>query len=661
MAPAQEDAEEPTEVPVPISQAVTDAKAPDVIALDLSKALDTALSHNRDYQSQREDLYLASLNVLAEKHLWGPRFFSSVSGLVSGTPEDGEHDQALSVITQFGVTQRLPYGGSISATALVDFVQLLKDTSGGSGEGQDAALVLSARLPLLRGAGQAARENLIQVYRDLIYATRDFERFRRQFLLTVSTQYFNLLQSQAQIANLERQVNNLEWLSSRIQAMANAGRQPFFEVQRAQQQVLFARNNLLNAQESYATSLDSFKIQLGLDTIQPIRIVPSEVMIPQPALEVTSATSLAWKLRLDLQTSSDQVADARRHVAVARNQLLPDLDVTADMRLNTDPTDRYAGLNLDPSHSTYSAGLVLDLPLDRRLEEIGVRRSLINLERSRRSYSLLRDRVAQQVRQSVREIDQARFTLQIQNHNITMAQKRLEGVVLRLATLEPRDFTDAESDLLEARNRRDGALRDLRVSILQYLLDTGQMRVASNGQWNPPAGLTPAPTPDQMLGHHSPGEYYDRPEQKPLPVPGQAPATQPGATNGPASMEPAGDGADGGAVDPNKSAAVHGPAAPPASSNVPALIPSAGLMPESTPAPSSSNTAAPPGQPTPVHQADDASAILNRPSAGEPATAPAATQPDDADVNTTQPESTGQKPVTATPAPTPTSSMEAVP
>lgn len=519
--PAEDD---PTAIRMPISQAESQAKAPDVLVLDLEKSLGIAISQSRDYLTQRETLYLAALSVLAEEHLWGPRFFSNISALASGTPEDGEHDQALRLIGEFGVTQRLPYGGSVSATALVNFIQLLKDTSNGSVEGQDAALVLSARLPLLRGAGQAARENRIQVSRNLIYATRRFERFRREFLLDISTRYFDLLQSQAQIANLQRQVNNLEWLSDRIQAMANAGRQPYFEVQRAQQQVLFARNNLLNAQENYSSSLDSLKIQIGVDTTQPILVTPSEVMIPEPALEVTRATQVAWDLRLDLQTSYDQVLDSRRRVAVAKNGLLPDLDLVGSMNLRTDPTDQYAGLNLDPSRSSYTAGAVLGIPLDRKLEEINVRRSLVDLERSKRAYSLLRDRVAQQVRQSVRQISQAKFTLRIQNHNISMAQKRLEGVVLRLAKLAPRDFTDAESDLLVARNLRDRALRDLRVSILQYLLDTGQMRVSGQGLWLPPANMVAAADPAAGAESESPGDYYDQTSQVPadpsLPVAG---------------------------------------------------------------------------------------------------------------------------------------------
>ena len=58
---------------------------------------------------------------------------------------------------------------------------------------QDAAIILEADIPLLRGAGLAAREDLIQSERDLIYAARDFEEFRRQFLFDIAREFLDLV------------------------------------------------------------------------------------------------------------------------------------------------------------------------------------------------------------------------------------------------------------------------------------------------------------------------------------------------------------------------------------------------------------------------------------------------------------------------------------
>jgi outer membrane protein TolC len=479
--------------------------------MDLESLLAYAIEHSRDYRNAKEQLFIAVLELLAEEHLWGPRFFNTTTATVSGTPESGDHEQALSIINTFTVTQRLPYGGDVSASALVDVVSLLRD-AGTTDEGQSAAVTLSATLPLLRGAGDTARESRIQARRNVVYAVRRFERFRREFLLQVSTQYYDLIRQQKQLENLQRQVTNFNWLSARIEALADAGREAYFEVQRAQQQVLFASNNLINAQESYVASLDSFKILIGMATGEKLAIEPTEIVIPAPATEPDEAVATAHRLRLDLQTSADLVDDAKRRVAVARNDTLPDLDLFADMTLRTDADKKNAGIDFELEDSDYTAGVTFGMPLDRQIEQIDVRRALINAERADRTYTLLRDRIAADVRQSIREIEQARFTLELQTRNLDIADKRLRGVLLRLRSLGPRDFIEAQEDLLEAENRRDSAERDLRVSILQFLLDTGQLRVGPDGQWREPAKLyAAAASPHGSQAADVIGEHNDKP------------------------------------------------------------------------------------------------------------------------------------------------------
>ncbi len=469
-----------------------DAQTTDALSLDIEGALAYAIAHSREYRREKENLFLATLAFLREEHLWGPRFFDTVTSQFAGTPESGDHDQAFELINELRVTQRLPYGGEVSASALVTLVDQLRAASGSTAtDQQDAELVLEAAIPLLRGAGWAAREDLIQAKRGLVYAVRAFERYRREFLVDISTSYYELLRSQAEIENLKHQVDNLDWLSRRITALAEAGREPYFEVQRSEAQAVFARNNLLNARERYANALDRFKIQLGMRTTDPLVVVPADVNVADPVLDPVRSVQSAYRLRLDLQTTGDRVNDARRRVRVASNQLLPDLDLFADVTLPSDPDKKYAGLDVDAGSAAYTAGVTFGVPLDRRIESLDHRESLIEMERAHRDYAQQRDAIALQVRSAIRSLEQAKATLGLQNRNIDLAQKRLRGVVLRLRALGPRDFIEAQEDLLDAMNSRDEALRDVRVSLLQYLVATGQMRVTPQGQWQLPAKLEP--------------------------------------------------------------------------------------------------------------------------------------------------------------------------
>src|SRR5690606_1803984 len=47
----------------------------DVPRYDLSQTLAYAVAHAREYVTAKEDLFLAALNLMSERHLYGPRFF----------------------------------------------------------------------------------------------------------------------------------------------------------------------------------------------------------------------------------------------------------------------------------------------------------------------------------------------------------------------------------------------------------------------------------------------------------------------------------------------------------------------------------------------------------------------------------------------------------
>ncbi len=469
------------------------------VELDLQELISYAIAHSPDYRSAKESLFLTALGLIIERHLWGPRFFDTVAAAVTGTPESGDFDTSLSLVNEFTVTQRLPYGGSVSASALVGYVNLLREasTNTGPGETQRAALSASLDLPLLRGAGRVAREDLIQAERDLIYASRDFERFRREFFVDIANTYFGLLRQQQQIRNQEVQLENLERLAERFEALAEAGMEAYFRAEDAAQQVLFGRSNLLNQRESYTANLDALKIRIGMPTTQNLRIVPQVIVVPEPQLDQTKSILAAHMYRLDLQTTADQVDDAVRVSRVAKNRLLPDLDVNASINIPTDADKDRGGVDFEPGDGRYAVGAVLDLPLDRMVEFSGYRAALIRLERSRRALAVQTDQVSLQVRRSIRRIQQAKYNLALQEKNVELAERRAIGVRLRERTEGPRRVIEAQEDLLDARNRRDQAEAELRQSFLQYLLDTGQMRVDANGRWLPPGELIVPVDPDQ--------------------------------------------------------------------------------------------------------------------------------------------------------------------
>lgn len=467
-----------------------DESHPDAMRLNLSGALAYAVAHSREYKFAEEDYVLAALRLLIERHRWGPRFFNEVSATANSTGDGTTYDSSLDLVNDFTVTQRLPYGGEVAVRALASATEDLHQRVAGENV-QDAALIISADIPLLRGAGLAARDDRIQAERDLIYAARDFEQFRRDYLFDIASDFLDLVVQQMSIANAQRQLESFELLERRQKGLVASGREPAFEELLATQDTLFARDRLAGLRESYRLAVDRFKVRLGMSTSEPLIIEMTIPQLPPPMVSPEEAVLMALRYRLDLQTSRDRLDDARRSVLVARNALLPDLNLTGSATYGTNPNLARGGAQLDAERGSYSAGIRLGLPLDREIENLTVRQREIDLERSIRAYDQLRDNVAVSVRSAIRDIDRARFSLQLQEENILIAERRQRSIEAAPDRATARDRSEALDEYLRALDDRDAARRDLQVAILRYLVETGQMRVRADGTLLPVVGMPP--------------------------------------------------------------------------------------------------------------------------------------------------------------------------
>jgi outer membrane protein TolC len=444
--------------------------------MDLFGSLSYAVVHSRTYQTQSEQMYISALDVTLQRHLLSPRPFARTSVQFTGGQADVEYAHALTATGSVGVRQKLPYGGEIVASTLVNFVNAL---NGPVADGESAQLALSGSVPLLRGAGLVNLEGLINSERQLVYQVRAFEDFRRQFAVDIASAYFRLLTLQQSVSNRRLNLASLRLLTERTNALYAAGKQTFLEVQRSLQSQLTAENQLLNAQDAYDTALDEFKVRIGLPVESRLEIVPVTIELRLPDIDSQDVFTKALHYRLDLQTARDQVEDARRGVAIAQNGLAPDLNLTGSGSVGNRPNT--PARQVDGRNTEYAAGVTLDLPIDRVSERNAYRRSLIDLDRAARSVEDLSQRILADVRDSIRSIRTAEQTLDIQRNSIQLAERRMEFANELLRESRPgitaRDVVEAQNALLSAQDAYDQAQASLQIQVLQFLRDTGTLRV----------------------------------------------------------------------------------------------------------------------------------------------------------------------------------------
>lgn len=470
-----------------------DGEAPGpVLKLDLPGALRQMQLTGREFRTAEEQYILTAIDTLQVRHLFSPRFFNDTSLELSGFGDEGRFEHAAEIINTLRVTQRLPDGGSLSASWIVAATDQLRDQVGGGYE-QASSIALTADIPLLRGAGPAAREDRIQAERNLIYAARNFERSRRQLLVTVAGDYFSLIQLQASINNQIAQVEGLDRLLEQTEAQVEAGRETLFRAALSENSLLNAQSQLASLRENYILALDAFKIRLGIPLGVAVEIQPLDFELGVPEVTTTVAVKAALDFRLDLQVERDQLDDQRRAVRNARNNILPDLNIGGSLTIPTPDEDPTGGLDIDGEELSYTASVLLSLPLDREIERLELRSQLIGLQQDIRGYQQFRDNLILSARQAVRVLDLSLFQLELAERSVDIAELRLQDQELR-DDVDAQSLVDTQNVLLGARNAREAALNDLRTAVLDFLLETGQLRVSQDGTLLPPPGLAGATT-----------------------------------------------------------------------------------------------------------------------------------------------------------------------
>lgn len=471
----------------------------------LTDALAYAQQHRRDYQTAKEDLYLSALALTLERHLWTPQFAASLQGVYGNYGEISDFDQATRFVADLSVTQRLPYGGEFTA-AMVS--ALIRDVGRNITASEGSQIELGLNIPLLRGAGHVAQEDLIQLERALTYAVRSFERFRREQLVEVARRYFDLLRSKQSVLDAITSLQNAELDLARAIGFQETGRGTQLETGRQEIQMLTARDRLARGREAFRLATDQFKIfigmpldePIGLDDLETISGVEQQIAAGKyPLLSPTPATrdeqhaiEVAAELRLDLLTTRDRIDDARRGVAIARNALLPDLDWSSSLTYDTDP-DHFRLGAFDQARATWRTEVMLSMT-DRFRERNNYRSSLIDVRQARRRHLEQSERIRAEVLAVVNQIRLQDETVEIQRRTVEVVdnQRQYARRQYERGEIDNRDLVIAEDEYIRALNNLNEAKTSRWTALLNFRLATGTLRVDEHGlQHGEPASAHP--------------------------------------------------------------------------------------------------------------------------------------------------------------------------
>ena len=264
------------------------------VVVDQDAAFDLAIMHSPDYRSALENVYMAALDVTAERFAFDTKFYGGES-LFFNNYGGFRKDSTSTLENQLdsgdgsGVATRKFATG---ADLIVNIANSMVWTFGPDGQSFNPVTRLSYSFtqPFLRGAGrQIVLESLTRSERQLLANVRQLAFYQQGFYVGVLTGsyainapssggypskrvgsvsnggYYGLLSNQVQIRNQQAQVVSLKENLDQYEEFFKAGRlENSMQVEQVRENLLSGQSTLVNQKNSYQNSIESYLISLGL-------------------------------------------------------------------------------------------------------------------------------------------------------------------------------------------------------------------------------------------------------------------------------------------------------------------------------------------------------------------------------------------------------------
>jgi outer membrane protein len=378
----------------------------------------------------------------------------------------------------FDVSQKLPWtGGTLVASG-----RYVSESDTGLEtfypRTTDLRLLLSQ--PLLRGAGpNATYFDLTNARRAVVGQKRSFELARQRLAVEVAAAFYSVVAQRQLFEVADQSLRRTEGLLDASNARLEVGMASKLDVFRAELQAAQAREGMIRSQAALETALELFR---GILALPPDNLVePAEVTLGVPKEEEDEPVSIlvqrALENRLELAEARDRVSDARRAAALARQNLLPEVDLNLGVtqlgfgRSFGDAwrgTDRQVQFFLSASY-----------PLRRSTEKANRAVSEIEVQTRERGVRQLELEVEREVHRAVRELDRIRKSVEVQEQAVDVAEQQRRLAVLRYqrGLASNFDVVDAESNYVVSRSALVGLLTSYAVARLELLRVTGTLGV----------------------------------------------------------------------------------------------------------------------------------------------------------------------------------------
>jgi outer membrane protein TolC len=446
-------------------------KANAAFVLTLQEAIDRSLAHNLGLQIERIGPTIAEEDISVAKSEFDPVIFLNgnldkqvspqAASLLDGAEQPVSHSRSLTS----GVTKKFSPGTVVGLSTSVTrratnslFATLNPEHTAG--------VAVDVRQPLLKGAWK--KVNLASLVRSqAAFAQTRYQLRRRAIDLITETEigYWNVAYAHARMSLQQSSLEVAGQLLREAREKERLGLATAIDVLQAKAAFAARRESIILAEQAVKDSEDVvFSVLSSLQIENPHLIVASlpEEDIAVPALAALYARTQEFDLDLSIQR--EVISQRELDVRVARNNRLPNLDLTVQGGLAGRDVDGSEAFHnaLDRDGYSWRAGVEVTVPWGFRAERSRYRKAQMALQQQQLLAESLDQDLLFRVRTAWRALVAGKERLEVTRASLTLSEEQFEAVRAKfnagLSTF--REVLEGQEDLDEARKRKLDALID---------------------------------------------------------------------------------------------------------------------------------------------------------------------------------------------------------
>lgn len=469
----------------------TQEKEENVLALTLEETILRTLKNNYGVAIQILDPEIESLSIKSAKEQYLPSLSLGYDKRDSRSASFSWLDAAEQVRTEYygydaQVSQLLPTGGRINAS-LSNYRNFTTSKFQTVNPRYGSTLRLTFQQPLLKGFGSKMTNYNIHISQNNYEISQnDLEATVADIIDVVTQAYWNLAYSIDNLKVRQQALTLARDLLAKNQRAVEVGTLAPIEILSAQAEVATREADILSAEAEVKNNEDRLRTIINLPEEEmrlalPIKPLDTPRLVEQK-LNVDEALATALQKRPELKSLQIGLNTQDLNVSYAKNQLFPDLSLTASywspgisgdqiLYLNNNPlTGQIIGVvpggiggavedALGFKYKNWSVGLTLDIPLNSLISRAAYTQAKLNLEQAMLRLKNQEQTIYLEIRNGVRNVETN--YLRVQSYRVAreLAEKKLlaeeEKLKVGLSTnfivlTYQRDLSNARSSELRA-------------------------------------------------------------------------------------------------------------------------------------------------------------------------------------------------------------------